>query len=215
MIRSVLTAICCIFATGPLVGQAEDTKASPNIEAAKTASTKPDAKTPLGRFALAKALLRHSQTSGDLAFALAALRLAASALPQADLVEFQATARDLAHGDAAAGAQIARILAETPRGLVVALSAPITGRVSARSSFLVDDALLTFEGQARAEIMLSGDGGADLDLIVRDDAGNEICRSERPFDHEYCDWIPSRTGLFRVEIVNHDASDSAFELWAN
>ena len=54
--------------------------------------------------------------------------------------------------------------------------------------------------QARA--LAVGDGDTDIDMIVRDEFGEEVCE-DRAYDHyPVCTVIPAFTGRFRVDIIN-------------
>ncbi len=47
-----------------------------------------------------------------------------------------------------------------------------------------------------------GDGDTDIDMIVRDEFGEEVCE-DRAYDHyPVCTVIPAFTGRFRVDIIN-------------
>jgi hypothetical protein len=72
-------------------------------------------------------------------------------------------------------------------------------QVNART---VDIYNVTFRGGEAAMVALSGDGDTDLDLVIRDESGNVVCRSESAGDDEVCRWYPRWTGPFRIEVKN-------------
>jgi len=61
---------------------------------------------------------------------------------------------------------------------------------------------ITFRGGVPAIVFLSGDGDTDLDLIIKDENGNIVCRADGPTDDEICRWTPQYTGPFSVEVHN-------------
>lgn len=54
-----------------------------------------------------------------------------------------------------------------------------------------------------AEAAVTGDGYTNVDLVVYDASGNQICSSTRGGDREYCSWTPAWTGDFRVRVTNY------------
>lgn len=87
---------------------------------------------------------------------------------------------------------------DKPRG---AIPGPIrhVDRVNARTT---DVYTVAFRGREPAVVLISGDGDTDLDLIVEDQYGNVICRSDGPSDDEGCRWTPAFTGDFRIKVRN-------------
>ncbi|MEL6234266.1 MAG: hypothetical protein AAFR46_07640 [Pseudomonadota bacterium] len=210
----MLLAACAL----PGTGAAQSQPASPSglVNAAPGAASAPDATTPLGRLALATALRLRAETAGDPLLALAALRLAAPVTPASDRALFGAVARDLAQDDAALSALIDETLATDPRGTVSLTPVVLTGTAPARETVQLTDAQsLVFRGQELAEIHVTGDGRSDLDIIVRDENGYEVCRSETPTDAEYCAWTPRVTGGFVIELINHGGEPAIYEVRSN
>jgi hypothetical protein len=66
---------------------------------------------------------------------------------------------------------------------------------------------IAFRGGEPAAVMISGDGDSDLDLYVRDEAGNMICYSESNGDDEWCRWTPRWTGNFTIRVVNRGVAN--------
>ena len=66
----------------------------------------------------------------------------------------------------------------------------------------IDVYTMEFRGGELAEVAVLGDGDTDLDLLVFDENGNEICVDSDLSDQAYCAWYPRWTGSFRVEIEN-------------
>jgi hypothetical protein len=61
---------------------------------------------------------------------------------------------------------------------------------------------IAFNGGELARFGISGDGDTDLDLFVKDEYGNVICRQEGPTDDEMCSWVPKWTATYRIEVHN-------------
>jgi hypothetical protein len=61
---------------------------------------------------------------------------------------------------------------------------------------------VNFVGGETAVVAISGDGDTDLDLIIKDENGNIVCRSDGPGDDELCRWTPRWTGQYRIEVRN-------------
>ena len=194
--------------------------------------------TPLGRLALAQELFRLARLQRDPIVAAAAVRLAApvqsrdmarapveqlpgrasaktSSLGPPELPEMLALARQLAAGDPALLRQID--LANQPSDSRGRVAGPglTRSRIEAggRTTYQGQDTV--FRGGEPAQVLLTGDGDADLDLFVVDELGNEVCRSEGPTDREYCSWTPRWTGQFRIIIVNSGSVWNSFALRTN
>lgn len=193
---------------------------------------------PLGRLVLAQDLFQLARRGRDPVLALAALRLAAAvgsvelarapveevagrpsrktgSLGPPEVPEMAALARQLADGDAALLRLVAE--AEQPARDRGRLAGPALtrARIEAGARIAYAGPETTFRGGEPAQILLTGDGDADLDLLVLDDAGNEVCRSSGPADREYCHWIPRWTGRFRIVIINLGSVWSDFALRTN
>ncbi|MEM8740900.1 MAG: hypothetical protein AAGE13_05320 [Pseudomonadota bacterium] len=202
----------------PGAGMAQTVPASPSgaANALQDATAVPQAATALGRLALATALRLRAKDAGDPLLSLAALRLAAPVAPASDRALFTAVARDLAHGDVGFAALIDETLTIAPRGTVALTPAVLTGTAPAHETVrLADPQSLVFRGQELAEIHVTGDGRSDLDLIVRDENGYEVCRSEEPKDAEYCAWTPRVTGVFVIELINRGSEAVSFKVSTN
>ena len=74
---------------------------------------------------------------------------------------------------------------------------------------------ITFNEGELAEIAVVGDGDTDLDLHVYDQYGNRICSDTDPSDRNYCSWIPSWTGDFRITVENHGRVYNNYRLATN
>lgn len=64
------------------------------------------------------------------------------------------------------------------------------------------------EGGRPALVRVRGDGDARLEMVVRDEAGREVCRDApaqgaRGADL-VCRWTPAATGNYRLELLNRD-----------
>ncbi len=82
-----------------------------------------------------------------------------------------------------------------------AVTGPRRGQTSVNARGM-DYYNITFRGGEPAMVAISGDGDTDLDLIVRDENGNVVCRSESAGDDEICRWNPRWSGSFRIEVRN-------------
>ncbi len=68
---------------------------------------------------------------------------------------------------------------------------------------------VTFEGGKLAEFVLFGDGDTDLDVVIKDPAGNVVVKDVDPPAAEgggsdicVCRWMPKETAEFTIYIVN-------------
>ena len=102
---------------------------------------------------------------------------------------------------------------ETPRGLLGGARTTGTATVLAAIQRIVYS--ITFNGGELAEIAVVGDGDTDLDLHVYDQYGNRICSDTDPSDRNYCSWIPSWTGDFRIAVENHGRVYNNYRLATN
>jgi hypothetical protein len=116
----------------------------------------------------------------------------------ADMME---AARALARGDAELTRLVARAAAQPARGR---LEGPgqVRLQIAARGSVVIFGDETVFRGAELAEVRLAGNGEADLDLMIEDENGIEVCRSTGQTDREYCSWRPRWTGRFRIVVVN-------------
>lgn len=211
--RTTYTGVLIACISGLTAIAAE--KEAPNIVSPASADTEPSGETSLGRQAIAEELLARALTGKDFSLALAALKLANGSMLPDDLGKFVEVARDLAHSEDML-VLIERITRSKTRGSVVQDPLAVTGTVPGLETTEVSETPhLVFRALERAEVYLAGDGSTDLDLVVRDEFGIEICRSESSSDREYCAWVPRKTGAFTVEIVNHGGTKNSFNVRTN
>jgi hypothetical protein len=78
-----------------------------------------------------------------------------------------------------------------------------------------DSYRITFRGDQRAAVLVSGDGDTDLDLFVYDENGNLICSDEDATDVMLCEWEPAWTGPFLIEIKNLGRVRNRYEIITN
>lgn len=117
-----------------------------------------------------------------------------------DLVgELVGEARFLARGDEALLAQADAIEATASRSSTTG-PGRYRVRVGARDSEVVIE---EFRGGEVAEVAVVGDGDTDIDLVILDQNGNEICTGTGNADREYCRWTPAWTGKFGIGVYNH------------
>lgn len=71
---------------------------------------------------------------------------------------------------------------------------------------------MSFQGERRAEIYLSGAGQGNLMLEVYDQGGHKMCLDVR---ENLCDFTPFWTGDFTVKVVNGGAGPARYRLSTN
>ena len=183
---------------------------------------------PIMRLNLAHDVFAIGQRRGDPILVIAAARLAAAvpvgppedageatdAADPPDLEDMLSAGRALADGEPVLIAMLDDVEATRTRGRLRG-AASVMGSVAAGQSQVYDGDDTVFEGGADAEIAIQGNGDSDLDLIVTDELGNEICTSAGPADREYCRWRPRWTGPFRIEVRNLGPLPSRFLLTTN
>lgn len=108
-------------------------------------------------------------------------------------------ARQLARGNEDVLAMIDDFADVSTRGSVTGVGT-YKRRISARSTVFISE---RYRGGELAEIALIGDGDTDVDLFVFDANNNEICRSTRRGDREYCSWTPAWTRNFTIAAKNY------------
>ena len=74
--------------------------------------------------------------------------------------------------------------------------------------------VVPFNGNERADVVISGDGSSDLDLYVYDQNGIEVCRSTSYSDDEHCIFYPLWTGSFIIKVVNVGSYGNRFVIRA-
>ena len=61
---------------------------------------------------------------------------------------------------------------------------------------------VVFQGGARANVAVVGDGSTDLDVFVYDAKGVEVAKDVGPTDNCLASWVPPLTGTFTIRVVN-------------
>jgi hypothetical protein len=89
------------------------------------------------------------------------------------------------------------------------------GRIDARGRHVYFGQDTVFRAGEPAQILLVGDGDSNLNLVVLDELGNEICRRDGPSDREFCSWTPRWTGPYRIVVLNDGSVWSNFTLRTN
>jgi hypothetical protein len=74
---------------------------------------------------------------------------------------------------------------------------------------------LRFRVGEPATVLISGDGGTNLDLYVFDGRGARVCAAEKLDDVEVCRWQPAANGDFTVQIVNRGRAENAYVMRSN
>jgi hypothetical protein len=114
-----------------------------------------------------------------------------------------AEARSLARGDRGVLARIRAVETSASRGVVSSAfgrGAIRTVRdVSANSTwrFSVDA-----RGGSSLRVLAIGDGDTDVDMVMRDQNGNVVCRDLDVDERALCDITPAWSGRFTIEVIN-------------
>jgi hypothetical protein len=115
-----------------------------------------------------------------------------------------AEARTLARGDRALLAKIRAVETEASKGVVSSAygrgALRMVRDIPANSTwrFTVDA-----RGGSLLRIHAAGDGDTDVDMVIRDQNGNEVC-ADRDYDAiPQCAFTPSWTGRFTVQLINN------------
>lgn len=132
-------------------------------------------------------------------------------VPPATAEMMFATAGSLADGDATLLALIADARAEVPRGAI----GGVQQWASRVRSGQTDVWEVAFEGGARAEIAVIGDGRSNLDVILTDEGGNVLCLDSSPSDQVYCDFVPAWDGNFYLSVENSGSERNTYYLVTN
>lgn len=132
----------------------------------------------------------------DSAVSAAATGAASGAAPSAASLFDEATT--LAAGDTDILARITAARAVAPRGLIggamswvrdIPASSDVTYRLAAYGGYVWN-------------IVAAGDGDTDVDMEIRDENGNLICRDIAPYSRASCRFTPAWNGYFSVRIIN-------------
>ena len=78
-----------------------------------------------------------------------------------------------------------------------------------------DSYTLTFRGDERATVIVSGDGDTDLDLFVYDANGNLVASDDDFTDDCVASWVPRWTGQFRIVIRNRGEVFNTYRMLTN
>jgi hypothetical protein len=62
---------------------------------------------------------------------------------------------------------------------------------------------ISFRGGESASVYIEGDGDTDLDLYVYDLRGRLVAMDNDPSDVCLAEWVPQRTGVYIIKVVNH------------
>jgi hypothetical protein len=131
---------------------------------------------------------------------------------QLDLRTVIENARELSGDDEDLLAMIADVEGEARRGVVDGPAAH-TDRIEANATDVFNN--VEFEGGKEAAVYLQGDGDTDLDLLIQDQFGIEICRRDSYADRELCRWTPRWTGPFSIIVKNHGSVWNHYRLVTN
>lgn len=134
-----------------------------------------------------------------------------------DPQQLLADAKEMAGNDAEINALIKRTeqeikdFAKASRGAVGG-AVTVTRRVNANSYNMYT---VRFWAGELAEVGVVGDGDTDLDLYIYDEDGDLVVRDIDYGDVCYCSWVPSRTSVYVVKVVNLGNVYNEFTLLTN
>lgn len=74
---------------------------------------------------------------------------------------------------------------------------------------------LPFFGGTYGELGMAGHGNGNLDLLVTDAAGNQICADNGSADSALCGFTPADNGDFKVTVTNSGATPDSYILLSN
>lgn len=126
----------------------------------------------------------------------------------------------------------AKAMAGADQVMLDAMAAASKNEIKARGSvggakWLVDVAqpmsetmyTIPFKGDEPAEVLLTGDGDTNLELLVYDDRngdiGNKIAQHANATDSCRVFWVPERTGKFHIVVKNPGRNSNGFLLRTN
>ena len=78
-----------------------------------------------------------------------------------------------------------------------------------------DSYVIAFRADDLAAVVVSGDGGTDLDLYVYDGNGNLIAKDDDETDDCAVRWSPRWTGKFRIRVVNRGSLPNKYTIASN
>jgi hypothetical protein len=74
---------------------------------------------------------------------------------------------------------------------------------------------ITFNANQSAVVTMTGDGSTDLDLYVYDEYGTEVARDENATDKATVRFVPRRTGMYFIKVINRGKVWNVFNLVTN
>lgn len=192
---------------------------------------------PVAQLSMAQGLYRYGAATGDALSVLAAARIIQSITTKdverevetmdtegADLTEngegvdapvgaeeMLTAALELAGGDPTIVGLIEDAVAEGSRGRVGGASRTLSRLRAGRT----DIYRVQFRGDRLAEIGITGDGDADLDMLVTDENGNTICLDRSYSDQIYCSFTPAWTGTFIIAVKNMGRIRNSYYILTN
>jgi hypothetical protein len=82
-------------------------------------------------------------------------------------------------------------------------------------AYSTDTYRIWFYGGELAEVLVIGDHDTDLDLMVYDEFGNLVASDLNFTDVCLAQWFPTRTGEFRIEVINRGSVHNVYDLVTN
>jgi hypothetical protein len=176
-----------------------------------------DAAGPLRRAERSAELYALGLAQEDPVLLLTAAELRKSAgldLAPEDALSWQqmlAAAGPLIAGDAALEAMADDLAAAIPKGVA---AGPVT-RLSELAPGETVLPAMGFKGGTLAEVYVEAAPGVDVNLTVRDAAGNLVCRDSDASFVAYCTWTPARDGDFTLVVENRGQAPIDYTLMTN
>ena len=129
----------------------------------------------------------------------------------ADADMMYASAKEYAGGNKALLGLIDDAMSEGARGRV----GGATRTLSRLRAGHVDTYRVQYFGGRQAELAIIGDGDANLDLLITDEHGNNICWDTSWTDQIYCSWWPRWDGWFNVTVENVGHIRNSYHILTN
>ena len=61
---------------------------------------------------------------------------------------------------------------------------------------------IIYNGGEQADFKIAGDGDTALNIVVKDGAGNIVVQTRGPGDRARVSWMPNRTAVYTIYVIN-------------
>jgi hypothetical protein len=78
---------------------------------------------------------------------------------------------------------------------------PISGLIRVQAHE-VNVHTITYKGGERADFAIVGDGYTSLNVLIQDEKGNVVRRTQGPGDRINVNWLVPRTGVYYIFVIN-------------